>query len=255
MKGHNLKVAIVTGAASGIGNQIAWALSSEGYAVGVNDIDFDKAASKVEAIRETGRQALLLPGDVSDEAQMKEMVSKVGETWGRLDVLINNAGISDQQGPVVDQDIGIWQRLIDVHLKGTFIMSKLCAPLMIKTGGGQIVNIASITGLVTFPVRTAYGPAKSAVIRLTQVLALEWAAQNIRVNAVAPGYIRTEMVAELLAKGILNEGSLVKRIPLGWIGTPADIANVVLFLVSENARYITGHTIVVDGGWTAYGFI
>jgi len=255
LKGHDLKVAIVTGAGSGIGNQIALALSSEGYAVGVNDIYANKAMTKVEAIRDTGKQALPLPGDVSNEAEAKEMVSKVNETWGRLDVLINNAGIHDQQGPVIDQDVGIWQRLIDVHLKGTFLMSKFCAPLLIKTGGGQIVNIASISGLVTFPVRTAYGPAKSAVIRLTQILALEWAAQNIRVNAVAPGYVKTELVAELLDKGILNEELLVKRIPLGRIGTPADIANAVLFLLSDSANYITGHTLVVDGGWTAYGFI
>ena len=246
---------MITGAGEGIGKHIALALSKEEYAVGVNDIEANKAKATVETIRMTGKQGLPLVADVSKEAAVKKMVSIVQETWGQLDVLINNAGMADQQAPVVDQDVAIWQKLIDVHLKGTFLVSKVCAPLMIKSGGGRIVNIASIAGLVTFPLRTAYGPAKSAVIRLTQILALEWAAQNITVNAVAPGYVKTKLVAELLDKGILNEETLIKRTPLGRIGTPADVVNAVIFLVSEGASYITGHTLVVDGGWTAYGFI
>ena len=246
---------MITGAGEGIGKHIALALSKEEYAVGVNDIEANKAKATVETIRMTGKQGLPLVADVSKEAAVKKMVSIVQETWGRLDVLINNAGMADQQAPVVDQDVAIWQKLIDVHLKGTFLVSKVCAPLMIKSGGGRIVNIASIAGLVTFPLRTAYGPAKSAVIRLTQILALEWAAQNITVNAVAPGYVKTKLVAELLDKGILNEETLIKRTPLGRIGTPEDVANAVLFLISEGANFITGHTLVVDGGWTAYGFI
>jgi NAD(P)-dependent dehydrogenase (short-subunit alcohol dehydrogenase family) len=249
------KVALITGAGEGIGKDIALALSKEHYAVGVNDIDANKAKATAEAIRIKGQQALVLVADVSKEAAVKEMVCRVQETWGRLDVLINNAGMADQQAPVVDQDVAIWQRLIDVHLKGTFLVSKLCAPLMFKSGGGRIVNIASIAGLVTFPLRTAYGPAKSGVIRLTQILALEWAAQNITVNAVAPGYVKTRLVAELVEKGLLDEEILVKRTPLGRIGTPEDVANAVLFLISEGANFITGHTLVVDGGWTAYGFI
>ena len=250
-----LKVALVTGAGEGIGKHIALAISKEHYAVGVNDIDANKAKATAEAIRMQGQQALPLVADVSEEAQVKGMASQVEEMWGHLDVLINNAGMADQHVAVVEQDTAIWQRLIDVHLKGTYLMCKVFAPLMFKAGGGRIVNIASIAGLVTFPLRTAYGPAKSGVIRLTQILALEWAAQNIRVNAVAPGYVKTELVAELLEKGILDEAILIKRTPLGRIGTPKDVANAVLFLISEGANFITGHTLIVDGGWTAYGFI
>jgi NAD(P)-dependent dehydrogenase (short-subunit alcohol dehydrogenase family) len=250
-----LKIALVTGAGEGIGKHIALAISKEQYAVGVNDIDANKAKATAEAIRMQGQQALPLVADVSEEAQVKGMASQVEKMWGHLDVLINNAGMADQHVAVVEQDTAIWQRLIDVHLKGTYLMCKVFAPLMFKAGGGRIVNIASIAGLVTFPLRTAYGPAKSGVIRLTQILALEWAAQNIRVNAVAPGYVKTELVAELLEKGILDEAILTKRTPLGRIGTPNDVANAVLFLISEGANFITGHTLIVDGGWTAYGFI
>lgn len=246
---------MITGAGEGIGKHIARALSKEHYAVGVNDIEANKAKATAEAIRMTGQQALPLVADVSKEAEVIEMASKVQETWGQLDVLINNAGLVDQHAPVVEQDMATWQRLIDVHLKGTFLVSKVCAPFMFKSGGGRIVNIASIAGLVTFPLRTAYGPAKSGVIRLTQILALEWAAQNVTVNAVAPGYVKTELVTELLEEGLLDEATLAKRTPLGRIGTPQDVANAVLFLISEGANFITGHTLVVDGGWTAYGFI
>jgi NAD(P)-dependent dehydrogenase (short-subunit alcohol dehydrogenase family) len=250
-----LKIALVTGAGEGIGKHIALAISKEHYAVGVNDIDANKAKATAEAIRMQGQQALPLVADVSEEAEVKGMASQVEEMWGHLDVLVNNAGMADQHVAVVEQDTAIWQRLIDVHLKGTYLMCKVFAPLMFKAGGGRIVNIASIAGLVTFPLRTAYGPAKSGVIRLTQILALEWAAQNIRVNAVAPGYVKTELVAELLERGILDEAILTKRTPLGRIGTPKDVANAVLFLISEGANFITGHTLIVDGGWTAYGFI
>jgi NAD(P)-dependent dehydrogenase (short-subunit alcohol dehydrogenase family) len=250
-----LKVALVTGAGEGIGKHIALALSKEHYAVGVNDIDINKAKATAKTIHTKGQQALVLLADVSREAEVDQMASRLQATWGRLDVLINNAGLADQHAPVVEQDMATWQRLIDVHLKGTFLVSKVCTPLMFKSGGGRIVNIASIAGLVTFPLRTAYGPAKSGVIRLTQILALEWAAQNITVNAVAPGYVKTRLVAELVEKGLLDEEILVKRTPLGRIGTPEDVANAVLFLISEGANFITGHTLVVDGGWSAYGFI
>jgi len=249
------KVAVVTGAGQGIGKEIALSLAREDYAVGVNDISPDKAEAIADAIHASGHQAIALPGDVSVETQVKEMASNVQKGWGRIDVLVNNAGLVDQQGPVVDQDLAIWERLIDVHLKGVFIMSKTCAPLMFDSGRGRIVNIVSIAGMVTFPLRTAYGPAKSGVIRLTQILALEWAKKNITVNAVAPGYVKTDLVAGLLKDGVLNEEILVKRTPLGRIATPSDVANAALFLISERADFITGHTLVVDGGWSAYGFI
>jgi NAD(P)-dependent dehydrogenase (short-subunit alcohol dehydrogenase family) len=250
-----LKVAVITGAGEGIGKHIAMVLSKKHYAVGVNDIVAKKAEATAEAIDMTRQQALPLPADVSKEAEVKDMASKVEKTWGRLDVLINNAGLVDQHGTVVEQDMEIWQRLIDVHLKGTFLVSKVFAPLMFKSGGGRIVNIASIAGMVTFPRRTGYGPAKSGVIRLTQILALEWAAHNITVNAVAPGYVKTELVAKLVEEGLLDEETLAKRTPLGRIGTPDDVGKAVLFLISEDADFITGHTLVVDGGWSAYGFI
>ncbi len=252
---NKFKVALVTGAGQGIGKEIALSLSREDYAIAVNDIRSDKAEATIEEIHVEGRKAISIPGDISKEPEVGEMISRVEKTWGGIDVLINNAGIVDQQGPVVDQDLGIWERLIDVHLKGAFLMSKTCAPLLFERERGRIVNIASIAGLVTFPRRSAYGPAKSGLIRLTQILALEWAKKNITVNAVAPGYVKTDLVTELIKDGVLDEETLAKRTPLGRIATPSDVANAVLFLISERADFITGHTLVVDGGWSAYGFI
>jgi len=250
-----LKVALVTGAGEGIGKYLALSLSARDYRVGVNDIDEERARATAGEVREKGGRSMPLVADVSKEDEVKSMVSVVKEKWHRLDVLINNAGLVDQHGPVVEQDVDTWQRLIDVHLKGTYLVSRSCAPLMFESPRGKIVNIASIAGMVTFPSRTAYGPAKSGVIRLTQILALEWAARNITVNAVAPGYVKTELVARLLEQGLLDEQVLARRTPLGRIGTPEDVAKAVLFLISEDADFITGHTLVVDGGWSAYGFI
>lgn len=251
----HFRIAVVTGAGQGIGKEIALSLSSENYAVGVNDIRFENAEALVAEIITTGNHAMALPGDVSVETDVRKMISSIQKSWGRIDVLINNAGLVDQQGPIIEQDLQIWERLVDVHLKGTYLMSKTCAPLMFSSKQGRIVNISSIAGILTFPSRTAYGPAKSGVIKLTQILALEWANRGITVNAVAPGYVKTEFIAEMVENGILDEKTLAKRTPLGRIATPKDIANAVMFLVSDNANFITGHTLVVDGGWSAYGFV
>ena len=249
------KVAIVTGGSRGIGQAICLAMAKIGIRVVVNHIRKGSADEVLERIKREGGTAFACQADVGKEDQVRAMVQNVLDRYGKIDFLVNNAGMADQLVPVVEQKADKWQELMNVHLKATYLCSKEVAGAMIKDGFGRIVNVASIAGINAFPMRTAYSPAKSAVIMMTRVLAIEWAQYNITVNAVAPGYVRTEMVEDLIKAGKLNEEMICKRIPLMRLARPEEIAGVVSFLCSEAASYITGETIVIDGGWVAYGFI
>lgn len=193
--------------------------------------------------------------DISNENEIRSVVEKMVDTFGRIDILINNAGVPDQLIPVVEQESERWQKVIDIHLKGTYLCSKEVAGVMIKNNFGRIVNMSSVVGFDGFPMRTAYGPAKAGIMNLTKVLAIEWAKHNINVNAIAPGYIRTEMVERFIKEGTFVEDHIQGRIPLKRLGTTEEIAQVVLFLISDAASYLTGTTLIVDGGWTAYGYV
>jgi len=249
------KVALITGGGQGIGKAICLAMAREGIRVAVNDIKEDRAVEVVKQIEEEGGIGSSFQADVSNEDQIKSMVAKILQRFKSIDYLVNNAGISDQLVPVVEQDTDRWQKLVDIHLRGTYLCSKEIAKSMIRKKYGRIVNISSIAGLNAFPMRTAYSPAKSAIIMLTKVLAIEWASFNINVNAIAPGFIRTEMVEDFIRLGKMNEEEICNRIPLKRLGTSEEIAEIVLFLCSSSSSYITGQTIVVDGGWVAYGYI
>jgi len=249
------KVALITGGGQGIGKAICLAMAREGIRVAVNDIKEDRAVEVVKQIEEEGGIGSSFQADVSNEDQIKSMVAKILRRFKSIDYLVNNAGISDQLVPVVEQDTDRWQKLVDIHLRGTYLCSKEIAKSMIRKKYGRIVNISSIAGLNAFPMRTAYSPAKSAIIMLTKVLAIEWASFNINVNAIAPGFIRTEMVEDFIRLGKMNEEEICNRIPLKRLGTSEEIAEIVLFLCSSSSSYITGQTIVVDGGWVAYGYI
>ena len=249
------KVVLITGGGQGIGKAICLSMAKKGMHVAVNDIRKQTAESVANEINQQGGTAFSFQADIGHEDEIKSMAERVVSKCGSVDYLINNAGISEQLVPVIEQDTDKWQRLIDIHLKGTYICSKEIGRSMLKSGFGRIINIASIAGLNAFPMRTAYGPAKSAVIMLTKVLSLEWASANINVNAIAPGFIRTEMVDSFIRQGKMNEKEICNRIPMKRFGTSEEIADIVLFLCSDAASYITGQTIVVDGGWTAYGYI
>lgn len=244
------RVAVITGAASGIG----WALSQKfaevGYSVCLLDIDEDAAK----------KRALELPGhhegygcDVSDEAQVTSAFTAVDKRFGRLDVLVNNAGIVGAQEPSTEQDMKYFDRITKVMINGTFLCSRAAYPAMATRKSGAIVNVGSVVGLVGFPRRNAYGAAKAGVHSLTRALACEWASQGIRVNAVAPGYVATSLVQGLVDKGLVDSDRLSRRIPMGRLGKPEEIADAILFLASDSARYITGSTLSVDGGWAAFG--
>lgn len=249
------RVALVTGGSRGIGKAISLAMARTGVQVAINHLRTGSAKEVLEQIEKEGGIAASFQADIRHEDQIQSMIENVLHKFGRIDFLINNAGIADQLVPVVEQDVSAWQKVLDTHLKGTYICSKEVAKNMIKNKFGRIVNVTSIAGINGFPVRTAYGPAKSGIIMLTKILSVEWAPFNILVNAIAPGYIRTEMVDDLIRNGKLNEENICERIPMRRMGTTDEIAKIVLFLCSPAASYITGGTIIADGGWIAYGFI
>jgi NAD(P)-dependent dehydrogenase (short-subunit alcohol dehydrogenase family) len=249
------KVSLVTGASRGLGRAIALALAKEGAAIALNCSTSVKAAGEVaEEIRGLGRQALVIRADVASKKEVEAMVKKVVDEFGKIDILVNNAGMS-VIGASEELEEDRWRRGIDVMLTGVFFCSQAGGKEMIKRGGGKIINIASVNGIVSFPERVCYSCAKAGVIQLTKVLGCEWARYNINVNAIAPGYVETSLVGELAAKGTFDVAELATRTPLGRLARPEEIAAAVVFLASEESKYMEGQTIVIDGGWTAYGYL
>jgi NAD(P)-dependent dehydrogenase (short-subunit alcohol dehydrogenase family) len=251
-----LKVAVVTGAANGIGWSTAQRLAQDGYRVAL--LDLQSGAAQARAA-ELGSAHLGLACDVTSETSVQAAMATVVETFARVDALVNNAGIADQTGPTVTQNLAAFDRVLAVHLRGTFLMSQAVARVMLQTprmpgeGRGAIVNLGSIASSTGLPTRNAYSAAKAGIVGMTRAMASEWARDGIRVNAVAPGYVRTELINELERKGALDVKGIEHRTPLGRMAQPAEIAEVIVFLASHRASYITGVVLPVDGGWTAFG--
>jgi 3-oxoacyl-[acyl-carrier protein] reductase len=237
------KVAIVTGASRGIGRAIALALAAEGASVAVNYANSSAAADAVVAdIQAMGADAIALQADVSQPDQVTGFVAAVMEKWGRVDVLVNNAGIT-RDTLLLRMDLAQWQAVIDLNLTGVFLCTKAISKIMLKQRAGRIINIASVSGQVGLPGQTNYSAAKAGVIGFTKAVAKELATRSITVNAIAPGFISTDMTAGLEAEEIL------KAIPLGRYGEPEEIAGMARFLAADPAAaYITGQTFNVDGG-------
>jgi 3-oxoacyl-[acyl-carrier protein] reductase len=238
------KVALVTGAGRGIGKAIAGALAGSGAAVAVNDID---TASAERTAGELGRGARAFPADVADPGAVARLVDDVVAHYGRLDILVNNAGI-EPKAPILELSIDDWQRTLDVNLSAAFYTSQAAGRVMRAAGGGAIVNIASIAGHnIPLPNRASYVASKAGLVGFTRECAREFAAYGIRVNAVCPGVIETEMTAESRGNAAQVEKWLAD-IPQGRLGQPPDVAGLVLFLCSDGAAYLTGQAINVDGG-------
>jgi NAD(P)-dependent dehydrogenase (short-subunit alcohol dehydrogenase family) len=250
------RVAIVTGAANGIGWSVAQGLAREGYRVAILDLDAGLAVARA---RELGPMAMGLACDVSGESSVAIAVQAVVAAWGHIDVLVNNAGIADQTGATIAQSADAFDRVLAVHLRGTFLMSKAVARVMLQTARplnverGAIVNLGSIASTTGLPTRNAYSAAKAGILGMTRSMASEWAREGIRVNAVAPGYVRTDLISELESKGAIDAAAIARRTPLGRMAAPAEVAEAIVFLVSRKASYITGAVLPVDGGWTAFG--
>jgi 3-oxoacyl-[acyl-carrier protein] reductase len=241
------KVVLVTGAGRGIGKAIATAFARAGGRVAVNDINPESCAQTAAEISASGGQALACHADVANKLAVQSMPIDIEDRWERVDILINNAGVEPHQ-PILQLDEWDWNRTIDVNLKGAFLCSQSVGRMMQRQGGGVIVNVASIAGRAAgLRDRSAYVASKTGLIGFTKECAREFAAHNIRVNAVCPGVIITEMTAHLRQ----NEAQLQKwleDIPLRRLGDPEDVTGLVLFLCSDAARYITGQAIHVDGG-------
>jgi NAD(P)-dependent dehydrogenase (short-subunit alcohol dehydrogenase family) len=245
------RVAVVTGAAHGIGLATAQVLSAAGAAVVVMDIDAGAAEVAAEGIRGAGGRAAALEVDVGDEAAVEAAVEQTMAQFGRLDVLVNNAGLGART-PTVDLKTKAWRKAMDVGLDGAFYCSRAAGRHMLAAGRGAVVNVSSIMGLCgggLYP-NLAYHTAKGGLVNLTRALALEWAAHGVRVNAVAPTFARTRLTEPLLAEPGM-EAAIVAATPLGRLVEPEEVAHAIHFLASDAAAMITGHTLPIDGGWLA----
>lgn len=247
----NKRVALVTGAAAGIGRMTALAFARNGANVIVADTQEQAGTETARMIEEMGRKALFIRCDVSKEAEVKEMLRRAIETFGRVDYAFNNAGIEGKQGITPDCTEENWNRVIDINLKGVWLCMKYQIPQMLKQGGGAIVNCSSIAGLIGFPGIPAYVASKHGVIGLTKTAALEYAKSNIRVNVVSPGVIQTAMIDRFVHGEAQIRQQLVAGEPVGRVGKPEEIANAVLWLSSDASSFVTGETLAVDGGWVA----
>ena len=240
------QVALVTGAARGLGRIIAQSLAAAGAKVACIDINTDSLAETVAAIRSAGGTAEPIACDVTDGSRVNKVVDEVIGKWGALNILVNNAGIT-RDNLIVRMKDDQWDAVININLRGTFLFTRAAARPMMKNRQGRIINVASVSGLMGNPGQANYSASKAGVIGLTRTVALELASRNVTVNAVAPGFIATEMTAAL-GEEVLQE--VRKQIPLGRLGEPQDVADAVLFLASEAASFITGHILTVDGGLT-----
>ena len=241
------QVVLITGAGRGIGKALALAFAAEGARVAVNDVNPDSCEATALAIKTRGGEAVACHADVANKMAVQSVLIDLEDRWGRVDVLINNAGVEPHK-PILQLDEWDWNRTIDVNLKGAFICSQSVGRMMQKQGGGVIVNIASIAGRAFgLRDRSAYVASKTGLIGFTKECAREFAAYDIRVNAVCPGVIVTEMTAHL-RDNVAQMKKWLEDIPLGRLGEPDDVTGLVMFLCSDAARYITGQAINVDGG-------
>lgn len=239
------KVAFVTGASRGIGRAVALRLAQDGAKVALNfSSNIAKAEEVKAAIESSGGVAMLVQGDVSSLAVVTELIKKVVDEWGRLDILINNAGIT-RDNLLLKMSEDDFDKVIATNLKGVFNCTKAVTKLMMKQRGGRIVNMSSVVGLKGNISQTNYAAAKAGIIGFTKSAARELASRGVTVNAVAPGFINTDMTAALSEK---VKEVMMQEIPAGRMGTPEDVANAVAFLVSDEAAYITGQILSVDGG-------
>ena len=246
-----MKVAIVTGAAQGIGRRTADVLAEAGYALAL--LDLKPCEATLADVRAAGTDALELQGDVSDEGFVGETVKAVRERWGRADVLVNNAGISFI-APAETVEGKAFLRVLAVNLLGPFLLAKGFGAMMLAQRSGSIVNVASIAGLVGVADRAAYNASKHGLVGLTRTLAAEWGGRGVRTNAVCPGWVKTEMDVADQAGGGYNDADIEGVNPMGRFASPADIARAILFLADpQQSGFINGHALAVDGGWTVDG--
>ena len=245
------KVALVTGGTSGIGRAAAVAYAREGAKVVVAGRRAAEGEETVRLVRAQGREALFVPTDVAQEAQVKNLIGRTLEQFGRLDFAFNNAGIEQAPTPFLEQTVETYDQVMDINVKGVWLSMRYEIPAMLKSGGGAIVNTSSVAGVVAFPGIEVYAASKHAVIGLTKSAALEFAKQGIRINAVLPAAIETDMYRRFVGENAESKAALTAMHPIGRIGTPEEIADAVIWLSSSKSSFVIGHSLLVDGGFTA----
>lgn len=243
------RVALVTGAAQGIGRQTAIELAGRGYVVALNDVQpVDAVAAEIGAM---GGTTFAAPADVAVEDEVVRMAAAVMNEYGQVDVLVNNAGISFQRR-AEETATADWRRVLDVNLTGPFILCREVGRQMLARGGGSIVNVASIAGLYAVADRAAYNASKHGLIGLTRTLAAEWGGRGVRVNAVCPGWVKTEMDARDQARAGYTDQDIERRVPMARFASPDDIAQAIAFLADPRlSGFVNGQCLTVDGGWTS----
>jgi len=246
------KVAIITGARRGMGKSHALLLAKAGAKVVVSDVSEEDCQKVVEEIKKNGGEAIAVKCDVSKKEEVDNLIKETVEKFGKVDILVNNAGIC-QFKPFLELTEEEWDKTLDINLKGYFLCAQAVAKEMVKQKAGVIINIASVASGqvgIGFPTLAHYSASKGGIIALTETLAVELAPSEIRVNAVAPGMIETPMIASV-KENPEQEKEMLKRVPIGRVGKPEEVSNLILFLASEGSSYMTGSTIVIDGGWLA----
>ncbi len=245
------KVAVITGAAQGIGRRTAELLAERGYNVALSDLR--SPAETLQVVARHGVDAMELVGDIADENKVSAFAADVRERWGRVDVLVNNAGIS-MIVPAENLSAADYRRVLEVNLVAPFLLSKAFGATMLAQKSGSIVNVSSVAGLLGVADRAAYNASKHGLIGLTRTLAAEWGGRGVRVNAVCPGWVKTEMDVADQAGGSYTDADITGRIPMGRFASADDIAKAIAFLADSNeSPFVNGHALAVDGGWTADG--
>ena len=243
------KVALVTGGSKGIGYGMAQALAQSGADIIIVSRNLAEGEKAAQDMRDLGRKALAISCDVTSATAVDKMVEKSVEAFGRIDILVNNAGMNIRK-QVVDIAEEDWDKVLNTNLKGVFLVAQRVGKEMIKQQGGKIINIASVMGVIGMPMLGSYCASKGGIVQLTKVMALEWAQYNINVNCLAPAYIRTPMTEGWLTDQVRLQ-AILSSTPLNRIGTLEEVAGPTVFLASDWSNYVTGHTLLVDGGWAA----
>jgi len=247
------KKALVTGGGAGLGLAMSIALAEAGAYVAVCDLNIEAADKVASEIKELGRDSIAVHVDVTAEEQVERMVDETVKAFGRLDIAVNNAGMSAGGVPAEEMEVDHWNKVMETNMSSVFVCSQAEAQVMIKQGGGNIINTASMSGFIvnrSLPA-TAYCTSKGGVVMMTKGLASEWAKYNIRVNAIGPGYFRTELTKKLWSDPEKSE-EMNSLIPMGRIGDPHELAGAIVFLASDASNYMTGHVLIIDGGYTVW---